>query len=111
MSSPSATPLAAADTGTTPAANAPISKEARRALMTIFLIVLTDLIGFGMILPLLPFYAKTFNATDWQIGLLFGSFSLFQFIFTPIWGRLSDRIGRRPVLIASLAVSAIMYAL
>ncbi|HTL53899.1 MAG TPA: MFS transporter [Planctomycetota bacterium] len=107
---PSAEPAPTAP-ATATGANAPITKEARRALMTIFLIVLTDLIGFGMILPLLPFYAKTFNADDRAIGLLFGCFSLFQFLFTPIWGRLSDRIGRRPVLIASLAVSGVMYAL
>lgn len=102
-------PVSTAPAGT--AANAPIGPPARRALLTIFLIVLTDLIGFGMILPLLPYYAKNLNATETQTTLLFGCFSLFQFIFTPIWGRLSDRIGRRPVLVVSMAVSAAMYAL
>ncbi|MGH7145822.1 MAG: MFS transporter [Planctomycetota bacterium] len=89
----------------------PIDKKARRALMTIFLIVLTDLIGFGMIIPLLPFYAKSLGASVVTVGMLFGIFSLFQFIFTPIWGRLSDRIGRKPVLMISLLVSVAMYGL
>lgn len=83
----------------------------RRALITVFLTILLDLIGFGMILPLLPFYAQELQATPFQIGLLFSSYSLAQLLFAPLLGRLSDRIGRRPVLLASIAGSAASYLL
>ncbi|HEV8581320.1 MAG TPA: MFS transporter [Thermoanaerobaculia bacterium] len=83
----------------------------RRAFTTIFLTILLDLVGFGMILPLLPFYAQEFRATPLQIGLLFSSYSLTQLLFAPLLGRLSDRVGRRPVLLASIAGSAVSYVL
>ena len=66
-----------------------------------------DLIGFGMVIPLLPLYAKRFNASPIQIGFLTAVYTLMQLIFAPAWGRLSDRIGRRPVIMASLAGSAL----
>ncbi len=74
----------------------------RGALSVLSFTVFLDLVGFGMILPLLPFYAQTFGASSFQIGLLFASYSLAQFVFSPIWGRLSDRLGRRPLLLASI---------
>jgi len=83
----------------------------RRASATIFLTILLDLIGFGMILPLLPFYAQRFHATPLQIGVLFSSYSLAQLVFAPLLGRLSDRTGRRPVLLASICGSAAAYLL
>jgi multidrug resistance protein len=83
----------------------------RRALLTVFLTILLDLIGFGMILPFLTFYAQEFKATPLQIGLLFSSYSLTQLLFAPILGRLSDRVGRRPVLLASIAGSVLSYAI
>jgi MFS transporter, DHA1 family, tetracycline resistance protein len=83
----------------------------RRALTTIFLTILLDLIGFGMILPLLPFYAQELRATPFRIGLLFSSYSLAQLLFAPMLGRLSDRVGRRPVLLASIAGGAASYLL
>jgi multidrug resistance protein len=83
----------------------------RRALATVFLTILLDLIGFGMILPLLPFYAQEFRAAPFAIGLLFSSYSLTQLLFAPLLGRLSDRVGRRPVLLASIAGSAASYLL
>jgi DHA1 family tetracycline resistance protein-like MFS transporter len=83
----------------------------RRALLTVFLTILLDLIGFGMILPLLTFYAQEFHATPLQIGLLFSSYSLTQLLFAPLLGRLSDRVGRRPVLLASIAGSVLSYAI
>jgi len=92
------------------ASTAPIAPR-RRALTTISLTILLDLIGFGMILPLLPFYAQKFDATPLLIGLLFSSYSLTQFLFAPLLGRLSDRVGRRPVLLASIAGGALSYLL
>jgi DHA1 family tetracycline resistance protein-like MFS transporter len=83
----------------------------RRVLFTIFLTVLLDLIGFGMILPILPFYGQKFGASDLQVGLLFASYSLAQLLFAPPLGRLSDRIGRRPVLVTSIAGSVLAYLL
>jgi multidrug resistance protein len=73
--------------------------------------VLLDLIGFGMILPLLPFYAQEFDASAFEIGLLFSSYSLAQLVCAPLLGRLSDRVGRRPVLLVSIAGSVAAYLL
>ncbi|MFN8595892.1 MAG: MFS transporter [Anaerolineae bacterium] len=70
-------------------------------LLPIFLIVFIDLLGFGLILPLLPFYAQSFGASEAVVGLLIASYSLMQFIGAPILGRLSDKWGRRPVLLLS----------
>jgi MFS transporter, DHA1 family, tetracycline resistance protein len=83
----------------------------KAALLTIFLTVFIDLIGFGMVLPLLPIYAKRLGTVGWEIGLLMASFSAMQFLFSPLWGRLSDRVGRRPVLIVGLLGSVVFYAL
>src|SRR5260221_14137179 len=87
----------------------------KASLGVIFLTVFLDLIGFGIVIPLLPRYAETFLAGDPQkglkIGLLLASFSLMQFLFNPVWGRLSDRVGRRPVLLCSLAGFVISYAM
>ncbi|EEF60410.1 MFS transporter [Pedosphaera parvula] len=75
----------------------------------IFLTVFIDLIGFGLVIPLLPIYAKNFNATGWQIALVMAAYSFMQFVFAPFLGRLSDRIGRRPVLLTSTAGAAVSY--
>lgn len=82
------------------------------SLLVIFLTVMIDLLGFGLVLPLLPLYARQY-ATDEHgltIGLLMASFSAMQFLGSPLWGRLSDRIGRRPVLLIGLGGSAIFYS-
>jgi DHA1 family tetracycline resistance protein-like MFS transporter len=91
--------------------NAPSQPVGRRARLTVFLTILLDLIGFGMILPLLPFYAERFHATPFQIGLLFSSYSFTQLLFAPLLGRLSDRMGRRPVLLFSITGSVAAYLL
>ena len=78
-------------------------------LATILLVVFVDLIGFGMIIPILPLYAKSFQAQEWQIGLLFGCYSFMQFVASPVLGSISDRIGRKPVLLVSLIGSAAGY--
>lgn len=75
--------------------------KTNKPLLTIFLVVFIDLMGFGLILPLLPFIAERFNATPQQIGLLAATYSFFQFIAGPILGRLSDRFGRKKLLILS----------
>ena len=85
-----------------------------RPLPIIFLTIFVNLVGFGIIIPLLPFYAQTFGASPLVIGLLFASFSLSQLVASPILGDLSDRWGRRPILIFSLlgtVVSVVMLAL
>ena len=74
-------------------------------LITIFI----DVIGFGIVLPLLPYYAVTFNVGSTALGLLVTSFSLMQFISSPILGRLSDRIGRRPILLISILTSVVSF--
>jgi multidrug resistance protein len=74
---------------------------------TLWSTVAIDLIGFGIVLPILPQYAERFGATPVTVGLLVASFSLAQLVFAPIWGRLSDRIGRKPVLVVSLFGTAV----
>src|SRR5688572_4973972 len=81
------------------------------SLLIIFLTVFIDLVGFGIVLPLLPIFARNLNASGLTIGLLIASYSIMQFIFAPIWGRLSDRVGRRPILLFSTAGAAVSYAI
>lgn len=78
-------------------------------MLILFLIVFIDLVGFGLIIPLLPFYAEAFAATPFVVGLVMATYSLTQFLAAPVWGRLSDRVGRRPVLLLSLAGAVIAY--
>ena len=80
-------------------------------MMTIFLVVFIDLLGFGIILPLLPYIAEKYAATPVMIGLLSGAYSLFQFVAGPILGRLSDRYGRKKLLIISQLGSMVGYVL
>jgi DHA1 family tetracycline resistance protein-like MFS transporter len=93
----------------------PVSSESpstrRTSLGLVFVIVFIDLLGFAIVLPLLPRYAKYLNASNFTVGMLMASFSAMQFVFSPVWGKLSDRIGRRPVLLAGLAGSVTFYAL
>src|SRR5690349_1065875 len=83
----------------------------RPSLLVIFLTVFIDLIGFGIVMPLLPIYTREFGAPGYLIGLVMASFSVMQFLFAPLWGRLSDRIGRRPVLLISNVGSVAAYAM
>lgn len=80
-------------------------------LINIFIIVFVDMIGFGLILPLLPYYAETFNATLLVIGLLVASFPAASLLGAPMMGRLSDRFGRRPILLISIGGTLIGYLL
>jgi MFS family permease len=94
----------------------PSAAAHKSALLIVFLVVFIDLLGWGIVLPLLPRFAKEFlegqssTTTGAIIGLLMASFSAMQFIFAPVWGRLSDRIGRRPILLLGLIASAIFNA-
>src|SRR5437667_11710036 len=81
------------------------------SVLVIFLTVFIDLIGFGMVVPLVPVYSRHFGAHGAVIGVIIASFSAMQFVFAPIWGRLSDRHGRRPILLISTAGAAASYVL
>lgn len=83
----------------------------KTALLLVFVTVFIDLLGFGIVLPLLPRYGRAFQADGHVLGLLMASFSAMQFLFAPVWGRVSDRIGRRPILVLGLAGSTASYAL
>src|SRR5215475_4956596 len=106
---------------TTPATDAPATPTyaPRAALMIVFLVVFIDLLGFGIVLPLLPRIAESYVSTlhpsgamaGLIVGLLMSSFSLMQFLFAPVWGRLSDRVGRRPILLLGLGGSVLFYLL
>ncbi|MCC6671905.1 MAG: MFS transporter [Planctomycetes bacterium] len=81
----------------------------RGSLLAVFLTVFIDLLGFGIVIPLLPIYTKAYQASELSVGLLMASFSAMQFLFAPFWGRLSDRVGRRPVLIGGLVGTSASY--
>ena len=78
-----------------------------KRLLNIFLVVFIDLLGFGLILPLLPYYAGAYGASSFVVGLLTAAYALAQFVGAPFLGRLSDRYGRRPVLMISIAGTAL----
>ena len=82
-----------------------------RPLLVIFLTIFVNLIGFGIIIPLLPFYAETFGASPLVIGLLFAIFSVCQLVAAPVLGDWSDRYGRRPILIFSLLGTVLSFVL
>lgn len=85
--------------------------SAAHSRLVLFFTVLVDLIGFGIVLPILPYYAQRLGAEGVGFGVLVGVFSLMQFASTTLLGRLSDRVGRRPVLLATIAVNAAGYLL
>jgi MFS family permease len=117
-----------------PTEPAPRSRSNRSALLIVFLVVFIDLLGFGIVLPLLPLYAdlileplypRAGNAKVWlvllwvpiselhgiMLGLLMSAYSFTQFLFAPLWGRLSDRLGRRPFILLGLTGSVVFYTL
>ena len=77
----------------------------------LFLTVFIDLIGFGMVIPFLSYYAREYGASGTTVGAVVGIYSIMQFFFAPVWGRLSDRVGRRPVILISLTASCTGYLL
>ncbi|HRK74141.1 MAG TPA: MFS transporter, partial [Rhodothermales bacterium] len=80
-----------------------------RQLLTIFLILFVDVLGYGLILPLLPYYAKAYGAGEVVIGLIVASYALMQFVGAPLLGRWSDIRGRRPILLISVAGTALGF--
>ena len=87
------------------------SKDDRRVLAIVFFTVFLDLIGFGILIPIQPFFAKLLGASPTLVTWLGASFSLMQFIFASFWGRLSDRVGRRPVMLGSILITIVGYTL
>jgi DHA1 family tetracycline resistance protein-like MFS transporter len=83
----------------------------RSPLGILFLAVFLDLVGFGILIPIQPFYAELFGARPAAITLLSASFSLVQFLFAPFLGRISDSVGRRPIMLFTIAINALGYAL
>lgn len=79
-------------------------------LFTIFLVVFFDLLSFGIVIPILPYYSKTFGANAFELGWLMAAYSIAQFFCAPLWGSLSDRLGRRPVLLGTILGGALMMA-
>lgn len=94
---------------THPAAPSAPPKVHAPALAVLFTVVFINLVGFGLVVPLLPFFAQSLKAEAWQITLMFSAYSLGQFFAEPFWGRLSDRIGRKPVLLITLIANALGY--
>lgn len=87
----------------------PGTRDQLRQLWVLIITSCVDMIGFAIVLPLMPFYALRFNATPEMIGLLVASFSIAQLLCSPFWGRFSDRYGRRPALLIGLSASALAY--
>jgi DHA1 family tetracycline resistance protein-like MFS transporter len=85
--------------------------KSRSPLIIIFITIFIDLIGFGIVIPVLPLYAERYHASETVIGLMLASYSMMQFVFAPILGRLSDRVGRRPVLLLSLIGTSLGFLL
>ncbi len=105
-------PIGAADAMTiegkaTPAP--PRRRDSAAALYTLLAVMFINMLGFGIIVPLLPFYGASFHAAPWQIALIFSAYSMGSFFGEPFWGRLSDRIGRRPILISTIAANCLCY--
>lgn len=88
-----------------------MTAKQKRSLKIIFFTVFLDLVGFGIILPLIPYLAREFSASPLEIGLLMAIFSFMQFLFSPLWGKLSDRFGRRPIILTSLFGAIFSYVL
>ncbi len=88
-----------------------MSPHQKKQLFVLFFTLVVVMIGFGIILPIMPFYAQSLGATATHLGLLFATYSLMQFLFSPLWGRLSDRVGRKPILLVGLVGMAASFVL
>ncbi len=87
------------------------NKQQRGPIMILFASLVIVMLGFGIVVPILPFYATHFGATGQALGFLMAIYSIMQFIFAPVWGKLSDRVGRKPVLLIGLVGYALSFGL
>ncbi len=78
-------------------------------LFVLFITIFFDLLGFGIIIPILPIFTKELGAADWQVGLVAAIYPVMNFLFAPFWGTLSDRHGRRPIILVSVLITAVAY--
>ena len=84
------------------------ARQSTAALYSLLSVMFINTMGFGIVVPLLPFYGQSFHAQPWQIALIFSAYSLGAFFGEPFWGRLSDRIGRKPILISTLMANCLL---
>ena len=95
----------------TPQADVSSPRRSAWALYTLLSVTFINILGFGIVVPLLPFYGQSFHAQPWQIGLIFSAYSMGSFFGEPFWGRLSDRIGRKPLLVTTTLANCVCYGL
>jgi MFS family permease len=93
----------------TPKADVASPRRSAWALYTLLSVTFINILGFGVVVPLLPFYAQSFHAQPWQIALIFSAYSMGSFFGEPFWGRLSDRIGRKPILVSTTVANCLCY--
>jgi MFS family permease len=96
-------------TMTAPPSDSTQPPPGRPATLVLLLVVFVNLVGFGILMPILPFYAQAFHAPAWQVTWMFTAFSIGNFFAEPVWGRLSDRIGRRPILLGTIFCSGLGF--
>ncbi len=78
-------------------------------LVVLFMTILIDMLGFGLVIPILPIFSKELGAQDFQVGLIAMIYPIMNFLFAPLWGTLSDRYGRRPIMLVSILITAVAY--
>jgi len=93
----------------TPKADAASPRRPAWALYTLLSVTFINILGFGIVVPLLPFYGQSFHAAPWQIALIFSAYSMGSFFGEPFWGRLSDRVGRKPILVWTTLANCLCY--
>jgi len=88
-----------------------LKQAMKKPIVVIFITILIDMLGFGVIIPILPIFSKELGAANYQVGLIAMSFPVMNFIFAPFWGSLSDRYGRRPIILVSVLLTGLAYLL